>query len=388
LRDQGRRPADTKRAEDDTSPSLRARLTALVLSSLLAIGVAEGVVRWSDDNGFPQLGIFETRGDGRIVLRALAAQRIWRAGASYEVSTDDLGLRAPAPSPRERPEGAWLVLGDSQVFGMGVPWSDTFSTRVARQGFPVLNAGVPGYGVADALAQGEDLAPRLRPTGAVIVVYQGNDWEEWGRPVGERYHERRGWLIQAADSSTWRGAFLGTPLSRSHMLFYAMQLLGRMGSGATDPATVHAASEPRAPAWMASPDRMRETTASMAAAIGSFAQAHPDLKLLVCYLPVDFATGAERARRSPFASLLAPGARPWEDRTLRDQLAGDLAASGLPFLDLSPPLENRPEMFLDGDHHLSALGHAAVAEAIGSRLERLTPPAGRGARRALAETHD
>jgi lysophospholipase L1-like esterase len=380
--------ANARRAEDDTAPSLRARLTALALSSLLAIGVAEGVVRWSDDNGFPQLGIFETRADGRIALRPLAAQRVWRGGhTSYQVSTDDLGLRAPAPSPRERPEGAWLVLGDSQVFGLGVPWSDTFSARAAGQGLPLLNAGVPGYGVEDALAQGADLVPRLRPTGTVIVVNQANDWEEWGRPVGAHYREREGWLIEAADSSTWRGAFLGTPLARSHVLFYAMQFLGRVESGATDPATVHAASEPSVPTWMANPDRMRETTRSMAAAIGSFSQAHPELKVLVCYLPVDFATGAERARRSPFARRLAAGARPWQDRTLRDQLAGDIAASGLPFLDLSPPLENRPELFLDGDHHLSALGHAAVAEAIGSRLDRLSPAAVRGARRGRGETH-
>ena len=74
-----------------------------------------------------------------------------------------------------------LMLGDSVVFGMGLPEKETVTTKLgwflnAKRRTEVVNAGVQGY---DTMAEArwlESLGLRLRPT-AVIVGVSLNDYE-------------------------------------------------------------------------------------------------------------------------------------------------------------------------------------------------------------------
>jgi lysophospholipase L1-like esterase len=103
------------------------------------------------------------------------------------------------------------------------------------------------------------------------------------------------------------------------------------------------------------------TTAALAGEIRAFADAHPDVRTVAAFLPVDAATSAARAAVSLFR---APGA-PWADTSLRGALRADLGA--VPLVDLLPALA-APDSFLDGDYHLSAAGHARVATALAPAL--------------------
>ncbi len=348
---------------DERAPSLAWRIGAFLLSTLLTLAAAEAVVRARDGGALPKLRLFMSVAGGRIVLRPGAEARVGGPRGPYRVATDGLGIRAARAAAAPAPAGGWLAVGDSQVLGMGLDWHDTFAARLSERGLSLRAAGVPGYGVEDALEHAADLAPRARAAGVVVFVNQANDWEEWGRPIAGRHHARGGWLLAAEDGGSLRGAFMGSPLSRSHLLFFAAQFVFRDSSARN--------GRPEAPAWLADPASQDAVTSAMAAAIRRFATAHPDLEVVVCFLPVDFATSAARARVSPFAALLARAGigAPWTDRRLRDQLRRSLIDTR--FVDLTSVLDGRPEAFQDGDYHLSPVGHQRVADVLAVRLPKL-----------------
>ena len=337
-------------------PAVRTFLVraALVVASLLAtFGAAEAVVRLVDGGGLPSLPIFAQLADGLIVLQSdVEVRHRHQNGHVYTLTTAAYGLRGPAPADIG-PARGWLAVGDSQVLGLGVGDSSTFSAIATARDVPMANAGVPGHGVEDALAHAAILLPLLRPKGVLVVVNQANDWEEAGHPVQERLRVRGSWLLQPADAEGWKGAFMASPLSRSHFMFFAAQLL-HVTFAPRRPA-------PQSPAWLSRPGGEEPTTARMADAIRVFAKAHSEVQTIVCFLPVDVATSPERVAKSPFRSLLGDR-QPWQDHDLRDQLARELA--GVRFIDLLPTLTDHPEAFLDDDYHLSQIGHALVADTI------------------------
>lgn len=339
-------------AEEAPEPPipLGLRLGVALFSLALTLGVAEGLIRWADGGALPHLRLF-TQVDGAITLQAASAATLRRAdGGTFTVATDAHGLRVGAGPPLG--PGAPLVVGDSQVLGMGVSAEEAFPARLGAH-----NAGVPGHGLPDALAQAQALLASLQPRALVVVVNQANDWEDGTTPLTDRMAVRGGWLIdrQRAEGPMGR-LFWGSPLSRSHLL-YLTSLLLRGPAPASGP-----------PAWMADPAGQQAQSASLAAAIRDFAAAHPALPLTVAFLPVDVAAQAARAETSPFGpAAQAASPPPWADRQLHDQLAAALG-SALPLVDLTPALRADPALFLEADYHLSAAGHAAVAKALAAPL--------------------
>ncbi len=323
---------------------LSVRVGFAVGSTLLALVLSEGVVRVADGGALPTLGLFATAEDGAITLRAEASARLTRPdGTVYTIITDADGLRA------EPAAGRWLAVGDSQVLGMGVAGDDTFAARAGLR-----NAGVPGYGVADARARAEALLPILRPDGVLFVVNQANDWDEGVTPAASRLAVRGGWLVTAANAEGPGAWFWASPLSRMHLLYHAWMRL----------STAPAVSDVATLAGLRGAAPVAPTTAALAGEIRAFADAHPDVRTVAAFLPVDAATSAARAAVSLFRAPDAPGA-PWADTSLRDALRADLGA--VPLVDLLPALA-APDSFLDGDYHLSAAGHARVATALAPAL--------------------
>lgn len=88
--------------------------------------------------------------------------------------------------PVAEEEASVLVLGDSLVFGTGVPLEDTFHERLERRAarlapgrtLRVFGAGVPGHGQVHAERMLERLAPLTRPDVVVVSVYEGNDFTD------------------------------------------------------------------------------------------------------------------------------------------------------------------------------------------------------------------
>jgi hypothetical protein len=329
----------------------------LLCSGIATAAFAEGIVRLGDGNALPVLGIFASK-RGLIVLQPSSHARLRSAaGQIHDIETDELGLRLLPAKLRHAAQDTWLIAGDSQVLGLGVSAAETVSAHASARGRLMLGAGVPGHGVEDALAHAERLLPKLRPRAVVVVVNQANDWDEAGSRSAERFCVRRGFLVRQDHASALVSRFVGSPLASSHLFHHLMQLFHGL----------RAPSRMRAPSWLAAGAQQRVATKAIADAILSFSTAHPTLPVLAAFLPADAATSAARAKQSPFARFLRAGQRPWRDRTLRDALAARLPAEQ--FTDLTSALSSSPAMFLEGDYHLSPLGHAAVAKELVATLE-------------------
>ena len=192
---------------------------------------------------------------------------------------------------------------------------------------------------------------------------QMNDWEETDAPVGERYKVRGGWLLDTEDAQGARGNFLASPVACTHLGFLLGHLILRDWNPPAEPV----------PEWMLNPSEQRTKTLHIANAIHAFADAHPNTQVVPVYLPADLYASEGRADKSPLTQhLSALGLNPWEDDRLRNQTM--TALSEHEPIDLSDALVDQTS-FLEGDYHLSAMGHQAVANTIMDTIANRARPA-------------
>ncbi len=161
--------APSSRAE----PSLRSRLLALALGTLVGLALAEGIVRlvsppqsvvFSDpeQKSFHDLGVptsldvrtlngLRFRPNSRVEIRHHALN-----GRTISIRTNEYGFRGPTVGPKPPGEFRILVLGDSITFGDYLQEDETLPAVLERQlresvpGLRVINAGKPG---ADLLTE-------------------------------------------------------------------------------------------------------------------------------------------------------------------------------------------------------------------------------------------
>lgn len=328
----------------------------MVLSTVVSFGLVEGAVRLADGGALPWPAIYVPGPGGRPVPAAhVQAEVLSPAGEVRTLRLGAHGLREPVP-----PRPAWLAVGDSQVLGLGVEDEESFCARATRQGLPMANAGVPAYGLGDALARAAALVDELDPAGVIVFLNQANDWAEGLRPVTERMALSGGRLVRRDAVAGWRARLLAGPLGRSHLVFWAT-------------LATALPSEPEAPAWLVAPTDEAALTRALVDQVREFGAAHPGLDLRLAWLPLELSTSAERLELTPLPTPLPDGVAPWTDRVLRDQVR-EAAGSALPLIDLQPVLDGHPEAWLPRDIHLSPEGHRLVAQAL---VEALRPaPAG------------
>jgi hypothetical protein len=325
------------------------------LSTLITALLCEGLVRFVDGNATPMIRLFQENERGEIGLMPNGFARIAApVGEPWEIHTNADGNRKSSASLSP---SAWIAVGDSQVMGNGVADDDPFPAQIRLAGEAVHNLGVPGFGVGDSLWTATRHIDSHPTQGVIVVINQMNDWEEVHAPVGDRYKVRGGWLLKTKDADGPRGSFLNSVLSRSHLCFLVGHLLLRDWS---EPA-------PTPPTWMTDPASERENTLRIAQAVAQFAASHPTIQVVPVYLPADVYATADRAQKSPLTPFVdGLSTKPWEDRRLAEQVLTTLSA--LDPIDLTPAL-NAGHHFLEGDYHLSASGHKAVAEAIMMALD-------------------
>jgi len=125
-------------------------------------------------------------------------------------------------------EAEILVVGDSQVFGLGVNDDETFSARLAQlTGRPVLNAGVPTYGPLEYLAITQEILEQRQPKTVVYVLNFLNDPFELERPNLERHAVWDGWAVRLETAPDQVREFPGRRwlLSKSQLVYAARRWL-------------------------------------------------------------------------------------------------------------------------------------------------------------------
>ena len=171
--------------EVDTPPPNRRRLfMALVaaLLSLLLVG-AELLARVHYEGRFPTSTVYHP-------LRGHAHRPNWsglegKARRAVTARFNKLGLRADREFERRFAGRRVLVLGDSVVFGYRLAKADTIPTRLesalAADGgsWQTMNVGCYGYGLPDARAWLEELAPRFSVDLVLLCVC----YNDFGQPL-------------------------------------------------------------------------------------------------------------------------------------------------------------------------------------------------------------
>ncbi len=193
----------------------------------LAVGlvIAEWMFRIRDDGGFPKLNVYVAdRGLG-VRLQPGASQRfVYPDNPPTRVRINRAGYRG-ADFPKPGTDDV-LIVGDSQVFGLGVEEHQTFAALLQRElggGRAVLNGGVPTYGPAEYAAVARELLAARHPRTLVFTVNLVNDLFEVNRPNAERHVVRDGWAVRTEAAGRVIDFPGRTWLARNSHLFYAVR---------------------------------------------------------------------------------------------------------------------------------------------------------------------
>ncbi|HEX4418529.1 MAG TPA: hypothetical protein VH165_11545 [Kofleriaceae bacterium] len=187
----------------------------------LGLALAEGTFYCRDGGAFPHLNVYLADPELGVRLSPGATERIAFGGnpvSHVRINADGLrGADLPPPGKDEV-----LVVGDSQVFGLGVEEDEAFAARLAGLiGRPVVNAGVPTYGPAEYRAVIADQLARRHPRTVVLTINLVNDLFEAEHPNNQRHAVWDGWAVRKETAPAATTSFPGRDLvfRRSHLVF-------------------------------------------------------------------------------------------------------------------------------------------------------------------------
>jgi hypothetical protein len=272
------------------------------------------------------------------------------------------------------------LVGDSFVEGWFVSDHETVARRLEQQsGAAVANLGVAGYGTIQELALIKKWVPELQPKIVVWFYFEGNDLYddarfeqtfaakgsgEWalidGRPVPQdQSWSKRSFLLALLDLLR----LYADPIMPNRPA-YSGTVRPVKGSG-YEVAFADYASVPWS-AWVAG--RWAHARANIAQA-REFCRQH-EAHFLLCYVPIKYRV---YHRHVEFGSDSA--CRQWRLWPLRGLCAEFCLDEGIPFLDLTDPLESAVgagvEPYARMDTHWGASGHFLVAGQVESKLRSL-----------------
>ncbi len=229
-KDAGAKGADAKKPAPRRN--VRKNLLRVALGLLVGLAIAEGAFRVRDGGAFPHVNVYVADAELGTRLRPGATEKVRFASPKNpitQVRVNSDGYRGdewPAKSDDEI-----VVVGDSQVFGLGVEEDETFSKELERaltkRKYFVRNLGVPTYGPAEynkVLA--ESLAKRPAKT-VVWVANMANDLFEAKRPNKERHAVWDGWAVRKENAPASVTEFPGRGLlfTDSHAFYAARRYI-------------------------------------------------------------------------------------------------------------------------------------------------------------------
>jgi lysophospholipase L1-like esterase len=329
--------------------------------------LAVPIVVWSTEQ---DRQFHKTGGLHRVDLDTLWAPRAGqRIGPRDDEAINALGYRGPL-LPVERTPGTLRValVGESNVFGMYLPWAETMAPRLqallAADGRPVevLNAGVIGFDVCQGLERYRTLVRPHRPDVVFACFGMLNEYAPcYDLPANEKlataHALKAGW-------SSWGGTWYGL-VTRVRTL----QLLHWLASGGGGAGTAEGSPESTA-AVLAERQALLEEPMGVVGRIEWPGVRRVSLEEFDAALTaLARETRADGARlilgslpRLPDTELIAPVLTLYSSRIL--EVA---EREGVQVLDLrtrvrdaTPPLAMR-DLLLD-DWHFNAAGHALLAE--------------------------
>ncbi len=211
-------------------------LIKVMLGMTLGLVLAEAAFSFRDSGAFPHLNLYTVDPKLGVRLEPNASMKLRVANNPVTtVDTNAGGFRAPDWGPPR--QGEVLVVGDSQVFGLGVEASETFTSQLSELlKVPTLNGGVPTYGPREYTAVVKEVLATRKVSTVVYVLNLSNDLFEVDRPNLQRHTVWDGWAVrtETAPASVTDFPFRRALMSRSHLVFAARKWLHSTGQPATE----------------------------------------------------------------------------------------------------------------------------------------------------------
>ena len=267
------------------------------------------------------------------------------------------------PGSRQR----LLVLGDSQTYGLGVSNGATFCDRIVesqRSSIALVNAGCNGYGTRNSLAVLHHFGAQWRPDRVWLVFFWNDLEDDWTRATPEFSRSAEGQLIRSdPPPADWNPlARLAQPPDPNRDRSFESKL-ARFLKEATRPWRYRRfGSKSRD---IASPEDLDAAWEVQRELLGALRDRAAELgaELTILALPNQTQIDADAVIQS---------IRPL-NYNVQDRLFEVCEELGLEALDLRPALRearaaDSAPLFYYADRHLTARGHAVVAQALEQKL--------------------
>ena len=322
--------------------------------------------RWGSSEAAPAFqGLFT--GDDRIGYRLQPNARAHFATAEFEtdIAINNVGVRDSEDLPPKAPgERRVLILGDSLVLSVQVPFDQTFGELLEAQlnasssaRYRVINAGVQGYGPVEQLLFFRRIVDQVQPDIVLATVFVGNDAEE--AVVSEPK------LSGKRDSAEALRESFVTSLRRTVRRSMVLQLLRLRVVTATDRFQFKAPPEPPLQSYAAEPPpriaRGIEITRACLQQLRVEAEQR-GARVAILLMPARFQVDDGDYGR------LRQTVKETGGELLRDaattRFSEGLADLAVPMTDLLPPLRQSlpgPDLFFQQNVHLTPRGHQVVA---------------------------
>lgn len=354
---------------------MRRRAQRLLLFSLVFgawLLVFEASLRhWGSSEAAPSFqGLFT--GDPIIGYRLQPGARTRFATAEFEtgIAINAAGVRddeelGPKPPGSKR----ILVLGDSLVLSVQVPFEQTFTEHLERRlneagtdvAYRVVNGGVQGYGPVEQLLFFRRLVADVQPDVVLVTVFVGNDAEEaltsqaklaTDRPYAEVLRES---IVNRLRRTV-----------RRSMVLQVLRL--RIVAAASRFRGTSATPEPPHQSYAANPaPRIARGIAFTRDAIRQLAEEaeRAGARTGIVLMPARFQV--DDADYGRLREIVARAGGDLRRDAATERFAGALGELGLPMLDLLPPLRQAPPgpaLFFQENVHLTRRGHEVVGDAL------------------------
>jgi hypothetical protein len=337
-----------------------------------------GLRQWGTSEAAPAFqGLF--MGDPVIGYRLQPGARTRFTTSEFDthIAVNNAGVRDDEDiGPKQSNEKRILVLGDSLVLSVQVPFSVTFTEHLERRlnaevppddptRYRVINAGVQGFGPVEEWLFFREVLAGLEPDVVLISIFVGNDAEEAvtsqpklaeGRPEAEILRET-----------------LVTHLRRLFRRSMVLQVLRLRAVAATERfRSTTGPPEPPHQSYAANPaPRIAEGIAFTRQAINLIdtearqAGARTGIVLMPARFQID---DADFGR---LREIVAQSGGDLRRDAATGRFAAALGGMGLPLLDLLPSLRAAApgsDLFFQENVHLTPRGHAVVGEALAEFL--------------------
>jgi len=334
-----------------------------------------GLRTWGTSEAAPAFqGLFTADKLAGYRLKPGARTRFTTSEFDTEISINNAGVRdAEDLGPKQPGEKRIVVLGDSLVLSVQVPFEQTFSellearlnaAAAAAGGTPpvryrVINAGVQGYGPVEELLFFRSVVKTLQPDLVLTTLFVGNDAEE-AVTSAPKLQEKRATTDLLRESAT-------QGLRRTVRRSMVLQVLRLRLRSATDRLRgFTAAPEPPLQTYAERPaDRIAqglEITRNCVAQIASEAAA-VGARTAIVLMPARFQLDDTDYGHLREAVAQQGGELVRDAAT--ERFKASLSPLALPMTDLLVPLRQAapgPPLFFELNVHLTPRGHTVVAD--------------------------